>query len=170
MSISLIAAADSNNTIGLDGMIPWERVPADMKHLKDLCRGNVIIMGSETLRSMIKYKSSLLSDCKVVVLTRSEGQEFLDQGFEVAHSIDESLEMAKAHNTAGIYILGGATVYEQSMEKADAIYLTRIHDEFEGDTWFPEISEDQWEEVSREEHTADDKNPYDYTFLTYKRK
>lgn len=127
-------------------------------------------MGSETVRSMMKYKSSLLHECKVIALTRGDGKEFTEQGFEVAHSIDEAIDLAKAYDPLETYILGGATVYEQSMGKADIIYLTRIHDEFEGDTWFPQIEESEWEEVAREEHQADAENPYDFTFLTYKKK
>ena len=170
--ISLIAALSENRVIGNKGMIPWQRMPADMKHLKELSVGHILLMGSETARSMLRYKSPLMKDCPVIVLTRNDGAEFLDAGLQIAHSLEEAFEKDHTMHKGDLMILGGGQIYAQALalQKVDRLYLTLIHTIVEGDVMFPEFSKDEWQEIAREEHPSDDHNPYAYDFLTYERR
>ncbi len=83
--------------------------------------------------------------------------------------MDEALALGKQNGQQEMFILGGAQIYELALNIADRIYLTEIHGEFEGDTFFPEIDSSVWQEVKREDHEADEKNPYSYSFVILKR-
>jgi dihydrofolate reductase len=172
MHISLIAAMTPSRVIGNKGMIPWQRVPADMKHLKELAAGKTLILGSETMRSMIRYKSPLLLSCPVIVLTRKSVEEFREAGFHTAASLEQALSLLQDANASEVCILGGGQVYEEALTKSivSTIHLTLIEAEVEGDTFFPELSPEAWQEVSHEAYPADEKNPYSYAFLTYKKR
>ena len=137
--------------------MPWH-LPADLKRLKKLTEGNTIVMGRNTLDTLGKP----LPNRKNVVLTRNE--EFVSEGVEVIHDIEE------IKNLEGkIFIFGGATVYEQTMHMVDEMYVTRIHETFAGDTFFPEYDITEWEIVDIAPGEVDEKNRYAHEFLHLKR-
>ena len=162
MSVSLIVAVSSNGVIGRDGGLPWH-LPADLKHFKSTTMGHHLIVGRRTWEEVGKP----LPGRSMVVVTRS--QCFAPEGARVASSIERALELASGDDE--VFIGGGAQIYRIALERdlVDRIYLTRIHAEVEGDTYFPQIDFEKWTLVSEEHHEADKKNEFPYTFLVYER-
>jgi len=154
----IIVAVSENGVIGKDGDIPWH-YPEDLKHFKEKTMDHPVIMGSSTYRSLPEdFKP--LPGRKNIVLTRS-GIE-ADESVSVANSLDEAWNIAEAHDEKA-FIIGGATIYEQTLEEVDKLVLTRIHQEYDGDTFFPDWKEENWKEVKR-----DDRD--ELSFLEYVRK
>ena len=162
MKISLIAAATENNVIGRDNDLPW-KLPDDMKFFVRTTRGHHILTGRKNLES-----AGVLPKRTNMVLTNKDGYEF--EGAEVFHSVEDAIQFAKERGEEELMVIGGGVIYEQFMDIADRIYLTRIHTEIEGDTYFPEIDESKWEKVNEEYHPKDEKHQWDFTFLTYDKK
>jgi dihydrofolate reductase len=160
MRIALIAALAENRVIGRDNQLPW-RISADLKHFKALTMGKPIVMGRKTWESI----GRALPGRENIVVTRDTG--YRAQGCQVVHSIDEALEITGKSDE--VMIVGGAGLYQQTLEHADRLYLTRVKAEVEGDTWFPEIDPRQWREVACESHSADENNEYDYDFVMLER-
>ena len=160
MILSLIAAASENNVIGRDGELPWN-LPDDLQHFKEITSGSPVIMGRKTFESI----GRALPNRRNIVITR--GNTYEAENCEIAHSIDDALSIISDEEE--VFVIGGGEIYRQALLQADRIYLTRVHDVVDGDAFFPEMDEDEWEEVSREEHTKDEKNNHDYTFLVYER-
>jgi dihydrofolate reductase len=158
--ISIIAAMAENRVIGQDNKMPWH-LPADLRHFKALTVGKPIIMGRKTWESL----PGLLPDRPHIVVTSDT--DYRAKGCTLVHSIDEAL--AAAGDVPEVMIVGGGAFYAQLLPRADRLYLTIIHAEFEGDTLFPEYDPSQWQETERESHSPDDKNPYAYTFITLER-
>ncbi|GIV33425.1 MAG: dihydrofolate reductase [Chitinophagales bacterium] len=158
--IALILAVSENQVIGKDNKLPWH-LPADMKHFVQLTKGHVVIMGRKTFESLQKP----LPDRINLVVTRQH--DFHAPGTIICHSLEEALQKAAHYESKDIFIIGGSEIYRQSLPLADRIYLTRIHHQFEGDTFFPDPDPQQWQIVSRAFHLPDEKNPYPYTFITY---
>lgn len=160
MDLSLVVAMDRNRLIGADNRLPW-RLPADLRHFKRTTMGHPIVMGRRTWESIGKPLPGRAN----IVLTRQPGYEA--PGAVVVDSI------AAAKRAAGdcdeLMIIGGAHLYEQVLPEAKRIYLTEIHAELEGDTYFPELSQDEWACVSREDFQKDERNPHDYSFLVLER-
>jgi dihydrofolate reductase len=123
-----------------------------------------VIMGRKSLESLGKP----LQGRKNIVVTRNK--DWNVEGAEVAHSIDDAIELAKQTGVKEIFILGGAEIFKTSMPIADRIYLTRIHHKFEGDAYFPEVSPNEWNLVKSHFHDADEKNQYSHTFEVWERK
>ena len=90
------------------------------------------------------------------------------EGYFEADSIDDALELSS--NAEKVFVIGGSAIYKQFMDLADTLYITWVHGEFEADTFFPEIDFSKWDEYSRDEHPADEKNPYPCSFVVYHRK
>lgn len=157
MKISLVVIADEHNGIGKNNQLLCH-MPADLKHFKQLTIGHPVIMGRKTFDSMGKP----LPGRRNIVVTH---QHIQIDGCTVVHSLKEALESCNGETQ--VAIVGGATIFEQSMNLADTIHFTRLHHAFEADTFFPQIDPKIWEETSREPHPADEKNPYPYTFITY---
>ncbi|MFT4867848.1 MAG: dihydrofolate reductase [Candidatus Nanohaloarchaea archaeon] len=142
----IIAAVTENRVIGKDGDIPWH-FPEDLKHFKEKTTGHSVIMGRKTYFSLPEdYRP--LPNRKNIVLSRSNPD--LPESVELAESLEEAWE--KAGQKA--FIIGGSGVYEQTLEEADKMVLTRIHEEYEGDTYFPEWNEENWKEVERDDQGA----------------
>ena len=156
--IALVVAMAENRVIGKENKLIWH-LPADLKFFKNLTTGHPIIMGRKTFESIGKP----LPNRTNIVITRQA--DFTAEGCMVAHSLTEALMLAQQLDS-DIFVIGGAEIYKQAMFLADTIYLTEVHHTFEGDTFFPEIDSVLWQETSREEHKADEKNPYDYAFVT----
>ena len=161
--ISIIAAVADNYAIGKSNNLPW-RLPADMKHFKQLTTGHAIVMGKRTFESLPKGP---LPDRRNIVLT-SVMSEGVNEGYFEADSLEDAVFLCE-HETQ-LFIIGGATVYRQCIDKVDSMFITWIHKDFSADTYFPAIDFSQWEEVSHEDHAADENNQYAYTFSEYKRK
>ena len=160
MTIQAVVVVDQNNGIGKNNQLLCH-MPADLKHFKSLTLGHPVIMGRKTFDSMGKA----LPGRRNIVVSR---QNISIEGCEVVHSIAQALEICQGENL--VSIIGGATIFEQSLDSINTIHLTCIHHTFEADTFFPKIAPDVWLLSEREEHQADEKNPYPYSFLTYKRR
>ena len=162
MAVSLIVAVSENGVIGRDGGLPW-RLSADLKHFKSTTMGHHLIIGRRTWDEVGKP----LPGRTMVVVTRS--RRFEPENVRVAHSLKEALDIAR--NDDEPFIGGGAHIYRMALENdlVDRIYLTRVHAEVEGDTYFPKIDLDEWDLVSEERHEADEKNEHPYSFLVYER-
>ena len=159
--VSLIAAMAENRVIGVNNTLPW-RLPADLKHFRQITTGHHVITGRRNHESIGKP----LPNRTNIVVTRN--RHYRAPGCVVAHSLEEALE--RARTDPEIFIIGGADLYRQAFAHADRIYLTLVHANIIGDTYFPEFDSDQWDEICRERHEADDKNPYAYSFLKYDRR
>lgn len=160
MIISLIVAVDENNGIGKDNQLPWH-LPADLKHFKTLTTGHPVIMGRKTFESIGKA----LSNRRNIVISRQ--LNYTAEGAETVSSLKDSFRICRDENE--IFIIGGAQIFEQSLELADFLYLTVIRHNFHADTFFPEIDKKKWIEESVINCEPDEKNKYSYTFIKYRR-
>ncbi len=161
--VSIIAAVSDNYVIGKSKKLPWH-LPADLKRFKELTTGHVLLMGKRTFQSL---PDGPLPNRKNVVLT-SMLSEGVVEGYFEANSIDDALDLCE--NIKRIFVIGGAVVYKQFMEIADDMYITWVHNNFDGDTFFPEFNQDIWIEVSREDFPVDERNQFPYSFSYYKRR
>ncbi len=165
MRVSLIAAVARNGVIGRDGGIPW-RLPADLGYFKRTTMGHTLVMGRRTFES-----SGALPGRRTIVLTRQRAWRPPGDpaGVETAASLDEALERAAELGEDEVFICGGEEIYRRALPAADRLHITRVEAEPEGDTRFPELDLSTWRRVSREEHEADERNPYAYAFEVYER-
>jgi dihydrofolate reductase len=153
----IIAAVAENRVIGKDGDIPWD-IPEDLQHFKQKTTGHTVIMGRKTFQSLPdSFKP--LPDRQNIVLTRSDFEPE-NESVIVANSLRDAWQ--KAENDK-VFIIGGAGIYKQTIEEADKMILTEIHEEHEGDTYFPEFSQKNWKEQKRNQ-----KNNFD--FVKYQKK
>lgn len=160
--ISIIVAAAENNAIGKDNQLLWH-LPNDLKFFKRMTSGHTVIMGRKTFESFGKP----LPNRRNIVITRQPGYKL--DGAEVVHSLDEALGLA-GKEVEELFIAGGAQIYKEALPITDKFYLTRVHESFEADAFFPEFDENDWQLVSREDFEADEKHAYGYSFLIYIRK
>lgn len=161
MEIVLVVAKSENNVIGVDGDLPW-KISADLKHFKAVTMGHPIIMGRKTWDSIGRP----LPGRRNIVITRRD--DLVIDGVDVVKSIDEALQTCRAENAEKAMIVGGGQIYADIIDRADVIELTEIHAEIDGDTYFPEISADEWSETARESFPRDGDTPA-YSFVTLKR-
>lgn len=161
MNVSVIVAVSRNQVIGKDNQLIW-KLSADLKRFKALTTGHTIIMGRKTFDSIGKP----LPNRKSIVITRQKDYQI--EGCEVVHSLDEALE--KAADQEEVFIIGGGSIYQEALPKANKIYCTKVHKNFEGDTFFPIIDLKEWESEKRKDCFPDEKNEYPYSFIDYKRK
>lgn len=159
--ISLIWAMDENRVIGMENQLPW-RLPEDLKFFKRMTMGHPIVMGRKTYESIGKP----LPGRENIVITRDHN--FLPAGCTIMHSIEELLDFSGKIDEE-VFVIGGAEIFKEIFHYADKLYLTLIHEQFNGDTYFPVFDLDHWQLESREKGLKDEKNPYDYEFLIYKR-
>lgn len=159
--INIVVAKASNNVIGAKNDLIWH-LPNDLKHFKSLTSGHPIIMGRKTFESLGRP----LPNRTNIVVTRD--QNWNAEDIEIASSLQKAIEAAKKIDD-DIYIIGGGNIYKQAIEFTDVLYITEVHHEFDGDTYFPEIDSDEWEEVEREDFKKDEKHLYAYSFVTYKK-
>lgn len=160
MIIALISAMGRNRVIGINNTLPW-RLPADLKHFKQITMGKPVLMGRKTYESIGK---PLPGRTNIII---SHGRDYQVPGCIVAHSIDAALASAAGHEE--IMVIGGAALYEQMLPRADRLYLTLIDEDFKGDAWFPEIQPEQWQKQDCADHAPDAANPYHYSFMTLQR-
>jgi dihydrofolate reductase len=161
MIVSAVVAIAENNAIGKDNQLLWH-LPADLKHFKQITSGHTIIMGRKTYDSIGKP----LPNRRNIVITRTAGLQI--PGVEVTGNIEDALALCA--NEDEVFIIGGAEIYKTTLAVTDRIYLTRVHENYEADAFFPEIDFNEWEETSVEKHLPDEKNRVAYTFSTLLRK
>jgi dihydrofolate reductase len=161
MRITLIAAMAANRAIGIDNRLPW-RLPADQRRFKRLTMGHPMIMGRRTFDSIGRQP---LPGRPTIVVTRDLA--WSGPGVEVAHTVDEALAMARGDE---VFVAGGEEIFRLALPRADRLQLTRIDQDFPGDTFFPEIDENDWEIVEREDHGPTAETPFSYSFLVMDRK
>lgn len=163
MNLSAIVAIDENGAIGKNGDLLCY-LPADLKHFKTITMGHTIIMGRRTWESLPK---GALPGRKNVVITRNT--DFEAPGAEVYHSLDEALQATIQDDKR--FIIGGGMLYNEAFELTDTLFLTRIHASFsDADTFFPSFDSSEWKEISCEDHEADERNPYPYSFIELRRR
>ena len=151
-----------DRVIGIDNSLPW-KLPSDMKWFRQHTLGKPIVMGRKTFES---FGGRTLPDRPNIIITRDENYKV--EGAIVTHSIDEALKAAG--NVDEVMIIGGASFYEQMLPRADRMYLTFVHADVEGDAWFPEYDESNWQETERVDVEADEKNSFDHSFVILQRK
>lgn len=161
MTISLVVAAATNNVIGKDNQLLW-KLPNDMRFFKNVTWGMPVIMGRKTFESLAEP----LKGRKNIVLSRQAAEA---EGAVVVKSLDDALFLARQMDVKEVMVVGGGEIYIQAMEKARRIYLTRVEAEPEGDTYFPPIDPKKWRLVRQEDHEADEKHAYNYSFQVWDR-
>lgn len=161
MRISIIVAIAQNDAIGFENkLLYW--LPNDLKRFKALTTGHTIIMGRRTFESLPK---GALPNRRNIVLSR---QDIEFPGAERYASLEEALRQCQGEEEA--FIIGGASVYRESIQLANRLYITHIEDTPEqADAFFPEILPTVWKETSRETHPTDEKHLYSYHFVNYER-
>ncbi|MGH8403676.1 MAG: dihydrofolate reductase [Gammaproteobacteria bacterium] len=159
--LSLIVAVGEHNEIGKNGRMPWH-LSADLKRFKELTLGKPMIMGRRTFEAIGKP----LPGRRNIVVTRNAA--FQAAGCEVAHSLTDALVLAVG--VPEIMVIGGAEIYREALPRAQRIYLTRVHASFEADTFFPALDPADWRETAREDHVADERNSFEYSFITLARR
>lgn len=170
MKISLIAALASNRVIGRDGGLPWH-LPPDLRRFKQLTLGHTMILGRKTYESI----GRALPGRSMVVVTRQADYP-VPEGVRVAPSVEEALRLAREWGRRAtqdpnteVFIAGGAELYRLTLPIADRLVLTRIEQEFAGDTFFPDFDEADWRLVEEERHEAGEGSSFPYSFQTWER-
>ncbi len=161
MILSHIVAAAENGTIGVEGSLPWD-IPEDMRFFKDKTKNHIVIMGRKTFESL---PAALPHRLNIVI---SRQPDYKAKGAIVVFSLDQALEICKQNIPKygeEIFIIGGGEIYKQSMSKVDKIYLTRIYQEFHGDTKYPTIDENLFQLIDK----VDRDKPIPFSFLTYEK-
>ena len=161
--LKILVAFDENRVIGKNNALIWH-LPADLKRFKALTTGHVIIMGRKTFESIGRP----LPNRTTIVISRQHDLQI--DGVILAHSVEEAILKAKSLTREDIYIVGGAEIYALSLPVADQILVTQLHDIFEGDAFFPEISPEMWDVTEKERGVTDEQNAYQYSYITYSRK
>lgn len=156
MTISIICAVAANGVIGIDNRLPWT-LPADLQRFKALTMGHPIVMGRNTYESIGKPLPGRTN----IVVTRQPGLKIC--GALTAGSLEQALALAA--NAPEVFVIGGANLYAQALPLADRIYLTEIHQDFDGDARMPAVDRTRWRETAREDHPADGSSPA-YSFVT----
>ncbi|MES2040971.1 MAG: dihydrofolate reductase [Pseudomonadota bacterium] len=157
-SLSIIVATDSKLGIGVDNKLPW-RLPEDLAHFKRTTSGHAIIMGRKTFESIGRP----LPNRRNIVVTRNH--EWQHAGVETVTSLDAARDLL---NEELAFIIGGAEIYQQSMDLAKELIVTEIQQEFACDTFFPGINPLLWKETGREKHYSEANNLH-FAFVTYKK-
>jgi dihydrofolate reductase len=161
MKLAIIVATDEQGLIGKDNDLPW-KLSADLKYFRRVTMGKPIIMGRNTHDSI----GRALPGRKNIIVTKNK--DYRAEGCTVVHSVDDAL--LACEQVDEVMVMGGASLYEQFLPKADKLYLTQVHASLKGgDTWFPEWHKNEWSEISREDYLADEKNDYAYSFIVYEK-
>jgi len=162
MKLVIVVAIGTNYAIGKNGRMPWTNQRADMKHFVNLTMGFPIIMGRKTYESFPKRP---LPNRTNIVITRQD--PYPDPSCVRVGSLTEAIAVAKSEGKGKAFIIGGGEIYREALPLVDEIELTLFHNEFEADTKFPAIDWMTWYDLEsvREDHPADEKNEYPYSFI-----
>lgn len=156
-NITIIAAIGENNELGLDNKLIWH-IKEDLKRFKKLTTGHSIIMGRKTFESISKALPGRLN----IVLTKNKNFKFKD--VSIASNIHEAIELTKDDEQP--FIIGGSEIYSLFINMAQTIELTRVHNNFKADTFFPDINFGKWNKIYEEKFNLDN---LPYSFITYKK-
>ncbi len=159
----MIVAMAKNYVIGKDNQLIWH-LPEDLKRFKKLTTGHTIIMGRKTFESL----GRILPNRRHVILCHDMAMKIENENIEILEDIsmlEKYIQSEEEH-----FVIGGATIYRLLMPYANKLYITKIEEEFEGDVYFPEIKEEEWQEVEREEGIKNEKNPFNYEYITFIKK
>mgnify|MGYP002713137608 CR=1 FL=1 len=166
MRLSLIVAMAENGVIGVNNNLPWH-LPNDLKYFKAVTMGKPIIMGRKTYESIGR---PLPGRTNIVISRHAEAEH---EGCSTVATIEEALELAEnitlIDGVAEAIVIGGAQIYALTLPLVERIYLTQVHAQVRGDTYFPKIDLDEWQQVGREDFIAEGDNPYDYSFVVLDR-
>ncbi len=154
MNLSIIVAMDQNGLIGKDNDLPWH-LSSDLKHFRSITMGKPVVMGRMTHESI----GRVLPGRENIVISRNP--DYKSAGCTVVNNLDDLNNYCHEHNE--LMIMGGAELYKLAIAKANRLYLTEVHAEIAGDTYFPDFNRDKWQEVERKDFKADDKNESDYS-------
>ena len=160
--ITIIVAASENNAIGKNNDLIWS-LPNDLKRFKKLTSGHCIIMGRKTFDSF----PGLLPNRKHIVISKKSDSYFPDEVI-VVNNFEDAVKATNEDENP--YVIGGGQIYNLAMKYADKIELTRVHEEFDADTFFPKIDENEWELLNSEKHEKDEKHDFSFTYKTYTKK
>lgn len=160
--VSIIVAASENNVIGIHNHLPWH-LPVDMKYFKDTTMGKPIVMGRKSFEELGK----VLPGRPNIMITRQEG--YTSPGLIVVPSLEAGIEKAKTFGTDELFVTGGGEIFKMAIEKEiiDRIYLTRVHAEVEGDTFFPAFDQSKWVKVKDELYEKDERHKYSMSFQVW---
>ena len=158
--VTIIAAVSDNYVLGKNNQLIWH-LPEDLKRFKRITAGHSVIMGRKTFESL----KGPLPKRRNIIVTRNKNYRI--ENCEVVHSLEEALKITQEDENP--FILGGAQIYEQALDFADFMDLTWVHHHFDGDAFFPKFDKSIWREIEREAHKKDESNPYDYSFVRYKK-
>jgi dihydrofolate reductase len=165
MIVSLIAALTKNRVIGKNNDLPWH-LPDDMKYFMQTTKGHHTIMGRKNYDS-IPEKFRPLPNRTNIVVTRQPS--FKAPGCIVVNSIERGLDISKDNGEREVFVIGGADIYQLGMPYADRLYLTEIDASLDGDTFFPDFRKNEWKEISRKNHPADERHPFGFDFVVYEK-
>ena len=161
-NLTIIVAVSENDVIGKDNDLIWY-LKNDLKRFKALTSGHCIIMGRKTFESFPKP----LPNRTHIVITRQKNYS-AQEGVIIVNSLQDAIK--KAEHDTNPFIIGGGEIYKQALNVVDTIEFTRVHHSFEGDTFFPVLSDAIWKETDRVYHKKDDLHKFDFSYITYKRR
>lgn len=161
MKISIIVAKATNNVIGKDNQLIWH-IPADLKYFKKVTSNHTVIMGRKTHESIGKC----LPNRENIVISRNKDYQVCKGGILVTN-LSDAIENARQKGEQEVFIIGGGELYKEALQFADKLYITEIHDQFVGDTFFPDVLPQVWSEISRFEYPKSNTSPYAYSFVNY---
>jgi dihydrofolate reductase len=168
MRLAMIAAQSQNRVIGNNNKLPWY-LPEDLKYFKRVTLGKPIIMGRKTFESIGRPLPGRTN----IVITRNPDWTHDGAGVRVVHSLQQAIELAESLALVNGFeeslVIGGAEIYALALPQADRLYLTQVHAEVQGDAHFPPLDPAQWREMAREDFSAIEPNPYDYSFIVLDR-
>lgn len=166
MIISVIAAVAENGVIGKDGKLPWN-LPSDMKFFQRTTLNHHVISGRKSYESIAPSFRPLRNRVNIVV---TRDKEYEAPGAIVCHSLDEALRIAKESDDKEVFLIGGGQLYAEAFDKGivNRVYLTTVHADVEGDTYFPDMGEG-WKKVWSEKHKADENHQYAFTLAVYQK-
>ena len=158
-TITIIVAAAENDAIGKNNNLIWS-LPDDLKRFKRLTSGHCIIMGRKTFDSF----PGLLPNRKHIVISK-KSQSYFPEEVIVVNNFEDAIKATNEDENP--FIIGGGQIYNIAMKYSDTIELTRVHEEFEADTFFPKINEDEWQLINEEKHEIDERHKFSFTYKTY---
>ena len=161
--LSIIVAKAKNNTIGKDNKLLWH-ISDDLKRFKEITTDHNIIMGRKTFESL----GGVLPNRKHIIFSQNPDFKVNNENVEIVHSMLQIQQYIEDENEN--FVIGGAMIYNLLMPYVTKMYVTEIEKDFEGDTFFPKINDEIWEEISREEAPEDSENNFKYEYAIYKRK
>jgi dihydrofolate reductase len=163
MNITLVVAASENNAIGKDNQLLWH-LPKDMRFFKNTTWALPIVMGRKTFESM---GSRLLPGRLNIILTHQKN--LVIEGAQVVNTLEEAIALATQKDYKELMVIGGGQIYEMALPVANKVWLTRVHTNIDGDTFFPNLGT-EWHKHTIESHHADEKHAFDFDFECWQRK